>query len=331
MTSYQIIRRSEQLIEESLSTIELLGKSEFYGYEIVRIYLSKEMPMPLPKKRHQESLKSLLMVNSGALIDTQTGEAIEVGDCLTTDDLEAYGHLKARTECEIVFIFSTMASEPSMVNDLGIIKTISTGIQNGRVFEASDQEYFSKLLKIQTAGFFCGETYDQVYEVFLTLFNSIPLSPLKLRPSYISRLCTLWVLSTDDLEGAFFRCVQFISKLYKGFFMPHVHNKLVREAVYWTLIDNDELKSVQYLSKKLFVNRTHLSERFIELTGQSASDYILSVKMYGAMIMLLNPKVSLNDVLVKLQYHDVGHFSRNFKKYSGMTPQAFKQYYNFME
>lgn len=82
-------------------------------------------------------------------------------------------------------------------------------------------------------------------------------------------------------------------------------------------ICNDELSSVTGLSTVYF------RKLFKEAMGVSPINYIFSVKMNKAQKMLNSDYSSITDIAYSLGYNNVYEFSRDFKKYAGISPSKF--------
>lgn len=88
-------------------------------------------------------------------------------------------------------------------------------------------------------------------------------------------------------------------------------------------IYNDELSSVTGLSTVYF------RKLFKDVMGISPISYIQSVKMGKAKKMLNSDYSSITDIAYSLGYNNVYEFSRDFKKYTGISPLKYsKQYKN---
>ncbi|AKJ28080.1 helix-turn-helix domain-containing protein [Caldimonas brevitalea] len=67
---------------------------------------------------------------------------------------------------------------------------------------------------------------------------------------------------------------------------------------------------------------------FKQVYGMSAQHYRSSLKLRRAKLLLLNTQLSVAQVSEQLGYANGAHFSRQFKRWSGMSPQAFRRTQN---
>lgn len=82
--------------------------------------------------------------------------------------------------------------------------------------------------------------------------------------------------------------------------------------------------STEKLAKELHFSRTWLSRKFHEEAGISLTDFILTKKTEEAQRLLRYTDKSLKDISVYLGFSSQSHFSRVFKKYTGMTPKEYR-------
>lgn len=79
-------------------------------------------------------------------------------------------------------------------------------------------------------------------------------------------------------------------------------------------------------SKDLGIGRTQLFNRIKSITGMTPNDYILSVKMNHAMIVLRqNNQITVSEIAYGLGFSNPAYFTRCFKKHTGVTPQQYRQ------
>lgn len=82
--------------------------------------------------------------------------------------------------------------------------------------------------------------------------------------------------------------------------------------------------SVNALAKELYLSRPYLSERFKAESGESLTDYLLREKTTEARRLLDYTDKSLTSISSYLGFSSPSHFSRVFKKYTGMLPSEYR-------
>lgn len=80
-----------------------------------------------------------------------------------------------------------------------------------------------------------------------------------------------------------------------------------------------------YLAKKLNLSYGYISYVFTMHTYTSIENYIIMVKVERAKKLIMEDVLTLKEISYKLNYSSVGHFSRQFKKTTGLTISTFKK------
>jgi len=79
-----------------------------------------------------------------------------------------------------------------------------------------------------------------------------------------------------------------------------------------------------YISKKLGLDYTYLSNIFSETKGTTIQHYIIVHKIEKVKELLLYEEMNLTEISQKLHYSSVGHLSNQFKKITGLSPSFYK-------
>lgn len=77
----------------------------------------------------------------------------------------------------------------------------------------------------------------------------------------------------------------------------------------------------------VFLNPDYLSRLFKKNTGYSISEYIFKVRMSVACELLTKTDLSVSKVAMSCGYTHLAHFSKMFKKETGMTPNSYRGKY----
>lgn len=78
--------------------------------------------------------------------------------------------------------------------------------------------------------------------------------------------------------------------------------------------------SLEDVSQKVDISSYYFSKIFKEETGVNFIDYLTGLRMEEAKKLLEDTDLSIKEVCCEVGYSDPNYFSRNFKKYEGMTP-----------
>ncbi len=86
--------------------------------------------------------------------------------------------------------------------------------------------------------------------------------------------------------------------------------------------ENQEF-DVTALASELCMGRSKLYMQFKQITGLTPNEFILKVKLDEAMLMLKNhPELNISEISIRLGFSSPRYFSKCFKSYFGVAPQA---------
>ncbi|HYL86950.1 MAG TPA: AraC family transcriptional regulator [Candidatus Angelobacter sp.] len=78
------------------------------------------------------------------------------------------------------------------------------------------------------------------------------------------------------------------------------------------------------LAREARVHPVHLSRVFRRCVGEGISEYVHRLRVRAACERMLAPETSLADVGFSTGFADQSHFTRSFRKITGMTPASFR-------
>ena len=85
------------------------------------------------------------------------------------------------------------------------------------------------------------------------------------------------------------------------------------------------------LSKIFHVNRTTLSDRFYEATGETIITYLNKHRINISAILLRESQLTISEISEQVGFNDTAYFAKLFKKYMHHTPSGYRQrYYSFI-
>lgn len=80
-----------------------------------------------------------------------------------------------------------------------------------------------------------------------------------------------------------------------------------------------------YLSEKLQLDYTYMSNLFSEVQGTTIEQYIISNKVERIKELIIYNELNISEIAWKMHYSSVAHLSNQFKKVTGLSPTHFKQ------
>jgi len=103
--------------------------------------------------------------------------------------------------------------------------------------------------------------------------------------------------------------------------------KIINVIVELVHNSNDLIKinHSDYISEKLKMDYTYLSNIFSEVKGITIQQYIIIHKIEKVKELLMYDELNLTEIAYQLNYSSVAHLSNQFKKITGYPPSHFKQ------
>jgi len=86
---------------------------------------------------------------------------------------------------------------------------------------------------------------------------------------------------------------------------------------------SDPTLNVEMLAENIGMSRAHLHRKLKELTGQSAGDFIRSVKLKQAAALLAEKSFTISEVAYRTGFINMSHFSTAFKLFYGVSPKEY--------
>ncbi|CAH1207567.1 helix-turn-helix transcriptional regulator [Paenibacillus sp. JJ-223] len=109
--------------------------------------------------------------------------------------------------------------------------------------------------------------------------------------------------------------------------------KEIAEAIKWTFKKKcietngkvDFTVHIQPIIASLGISPNYGLEVFQKIYQMSPRKYLSELKLQEAKILLQQPELSLNEIANRLGYKNLSHFSRQFKRWTGINPSAFRK------
>ncbi|SET28119.1 response regulator [Paenibacillus sp. NFR01] len=83
--------------------------------------------------------------------------------------------------------------------------------------------------------------------------------------------------------------------------------------------------SLEKMASVVFLNPAYFSQLFKQKTGLGYKEYVTSLRLEQAKLLLLNPKLKLAEIAERVGYQDMRHFTQMFRKKFGLTPTEYRQ------
>lgn len=87
---------------------------------------------------------------------------------------------------------------------------------------------------------------------------------------------------------------------------------------------NEEF-SLEDVADAVGLNPAYFSRLFKQETGETFSDYRITIRMEKAIEYLKNPDYKIYEICDKIGYKNLKYFYKLFKKYTGLTPSEFRE------
>lgn len=109
--------------------------------------------------------------------------------------------------------------------------------------------------------------------------------------------------------------------------------KEIAEAIKWTFKKTciekkenvDYTIHIQPIIASLGISPNYGLEVFQKIYNMSPRKYLSGLKLQEAKILLQQPEISLKEIANRLGYKNLSHFSRQFKRWTGLNPTEFRQ------
>lgn len=105
---------------------------------------------------------------------------------------------------------------------------------------------------------------------------------------------------------------------------PEAGSFIVNTALEFMRKNYDRKLTLKEVADNTYVSQWHLSKLLNRHTGQSFSEILNSVRIEEAKKLLKDPALRIGDVAEKVGFLDMGHFSRVFKKMTGISANEYR-------
>lgn len=100
-------------------------------------------------------------------------------------------------------------------------------------------------------------------------------------------------------------------------------DKLIVEAVKLIYKSNGSIR-IKELNEKLFISQSPFEKRFRKIVGTTPKKFA-SIVRFNTVLRNLNETKSLTEICYEYNFFDQAHFIKDFKQFTGDTPENFKR------
>lgn len=93
----------------------------------------------------------------------------------------------------------------------------------------------------------------------------------------------------------------------------------------------DKKITITDITKEFNINRTTLSVKFHEAVGETIMSYLNKLRVNIAVTMLQDTGLPVAEIMERVGFSDSAHFFRTFKKYTGLSPKAYREKYCWLK
>lgn len=83
--------------------------------------------------------------------------------------------------------------------------------------------------------------------------------------------------------------------------------------------------SVEEVARYVSLSASHFSRLFKEVVGRSFTDYVISIRLQHAQILLANPKLSIGEIATRVGFSNGNYLCNVFKRNFGCSPSEFRK------
>lgn len=110
---------------------------------------------------------------------------------------------------------------------------------------------------------------------------------------------------------------------------PNTRNEKIREIILYILYHPESDLKQKTIANYFYMNSSYLSTVFSAQTDVRFVDYVTMVKMKRAGWLLRKTELKITEIACRLDYRDMGYFSRLFKKQYRFTPSEYRMPENY--
>ncbi len=108
-------------------------------------------------------------------------------------------------------------------------------------------------------------------------------------------------------------------------------NRIMKEATRYLQQNIHKKLTIADICSQIGYSRTTIFRLFREHTGQTPMEYLVQMKIQSAKQMLRETDFSVMEISYRLGFDSSNYFTKVFKRYTGLTPSAYKKRIRFLD
>ncbi|WP_341347808.1 AraC family transcriptional regulator [Paenibacillus sp. FSL H3-0469] len=100
---------------------------------------------------------------------------------------------------------------------------------------------------------------------------------------------------------------------------------LLQESVFTAAASGSRAGSIEEIAARLGYSPNHCNRAFRQIYGLPPRQYLSDLIIRHAKLLLLDNSLSVESIAYRLGYRDVSHFSKQFKRWTGLPPMGYRQ------